>query len=85
MAVRDPGGDWTFRNPRTGHWTTGDMFERGRGKRHRGAQPSKQAIDDAREVRVRVKRGGEEFYLRVRKPRGEPIYSSDYLSAKASP
>ena len=72
IAVLDQNDNWQFRNPRSGHWQTGNIYSRAPGQRHRGwvGGPSDEELASARVFRMRyVIDGRESFELEVH-PRG---------------
>jgi hypothetical protein len=53
---------WVFRNPRSGHWQTGDMLDKG--NRHRGPRGglTDQQLARGGYFMLRYRVGGQEYY-----------------------
>lgn len=72
MGFYDTGGQWNFRNPRTGHWQQGNEYSRARGQRHQGQEGGPTAADLAGSpmFNMRYVVNGREFYRKERIPGG---------------
>jgi len=60
---------WIFRNPRSGHWQTGNMLSRDRGQRHR-ALAGGPDISQRGYYIIRYRIDGRDYYEKEYHPRG---------------